>query len=137
MKAAATTKANPASGIRTFGDSLKAVLAEAQQLHYRQPTWVEFFRAILGPSGVARKEFNDEEEWGMFLQSEVRAEIEAMVAQLRGSRATQDIEPDKIITVRLPKCMHDALKDEAHGKRMSLNKLCVAKLLRPLAPLER
>jgi len=33
-----------------------------------------------------------------------------------------------VITVRLPRDLHAALKDEAHDHRTSLNRLCVAKL---------
>jgi predicted HicB family RNase H-like nuclease len=39
-----------------------------------------------------------------------------------------------VITVRLPRDLHAALKDEAHARRTSLNQLCVATLSRvPLA----
>jgi predicted HicB family RNase H-like nuclease len=39
-------------------------------------------------------------------------------------------EGDQVITIRLPKSMHAALKDEAHGFKTSMNKLCISKLLR-------
>ena len=34
-----------------------------------------------------------------------------------------------MITVRLPKSLHEALRDEAHEHRTSMNKLCISKLL--------
>jgi predicted HicB family RNase H-like nuclease len=38
-------------------------------------------------------------------------------------------EPTRVITVRLPKCLHEALRAEAHEHRTSMNKLCISKLL--------
>ena len=43
--------------------------------------------------------------------------------------AMDTAEPTRVITVRLPKSMHDALKDEAYEHRTSMNKLCISKLL--------
>ena len=34
-----------------------------------------------------------------------------------------------MITVRLPKSLHESLRAEAHEKRTSMNKLCISKLL--------
>ncbi len=38
-------------------------------------------------------------------------------------------EPTRVITVRLPKSLHEALRVEAHEHRTSMNKLCISKLL--------
>ena len=40
-----------------------------------------------------------------------------------------DAEPTRVITVRLPKSLHEALRVEAHEHRTSMNKLCISKLL--------
>ncbi|MBM4004525.1 MAG: toxin-antitoxin system HicB family antitoxin [Planctomycetes bacterium] len=40
-----------------------------------------------------------------------------------------DNKPTRVITVRLPRSLHEALKDEAKNRSTSLNQLCVAKLL--------
>ncbi|MGE3244133.1 MAG: hypothetical protein AB7I57_23920, partial [Pirellulales bacterium] len=46
-----------------------------------------------------------------------------------------------VITVRLPKSMHEYLRTEAHDLRTSMNKLCISKLLQvieqDLIPAER
>jgi predicted HicB family RNase H-like nuclease len=34
-----------------------------------------------------------------------------------------------VITVRLPKSLHESLRAEAHDRRTSMNKLCISKLL--------
>ncbi len=41
----------------------------------------------------------------------------------------EDNKPTRVITVRLPRSLHEALKDEAKNRSTSLNQLCVAKLL--------
>jgi predicted HicB family RNase H-like nuclease len=37
-------------------------------------------------------------------------------------------EPQRVITVRLPKSLHESLKVEAHARNISLNELCKMKL---------
>ena len=68
-----------------------------------------------------------------FEQSTEYAEIQQMVAKLRERHAAQqqedDKEPTRVITVRLPKSLHESLRAEAHAKRTSMNKLCISKLL--------
>jgi hypothetical protein len=34
-----------------------------------------------------------------------------------------------VITVRLPKSLHESLRAEAHDRHTSMNKLCISKLL--------
>ena len=54
-----------------------------------------------------------------------------MLAKLReqGSAAAETVEPTRVITIRLPKSLHESLKDEAYEYRTSMNKLCVSKLI--------
>ena len=51
--------------------------------------------------------------------------------KLREKRPSADAEsePTRVITVRLPKSMHESLRTEAHDLRTSMNKLCISKLL--------
>jgi len=37
-------------------------------------------------------------------------------------------EPNKVVTIRIPQSLHEALKEEAHQRRCSMNKLASAKL---------
>jgi predicted HicB family RNase H-like nuclease len=57
-----------------------------------------------------------------------RAALEKRLADLR--------EPTRIVTVRMPKSLHDALKAEAHERSTSLNQLCIRKLISDLPPAE-
>ena len=38
-------------------------------------------------------------------------------------------EPTRVITVRLPRSLHESLKDEANSRKTSMNQLCISKLL--------
>jgi hypothetical protein len=41
----------------------------------------------------------------------------------------EDKEPTRVITVRLPKSLHEFLQVEAHEKCTSMNQLCISKLV--------
>lgn len=103
----------------------------ADQLFSEAADWVTFYREILGPRGIARHTFPTREMFAAFKQGEAYQEILCMLAKLReqGPAAAEEAEPTRVITVRLPKSMHDALKDEAYEYRTSVNKLCISKLL--------
>lgn len=106
----------------------------AKQLFLQSPDWVTFFREILGIGGVARRLFPTQEEFLGFEQSAEFAEIQNMVSALRTRKGSgsDGHEPTRVITVRLPKSLHEALRAEAHDHKTSMNKLCIAKLLQVL-----
>ena len=54
-----------------------------------------------------------------------------MVAKLRerSGDPAENREPTRVITVRLPKSLHETLRTEAHERKTSMNKLCISKLL--------
>ncbi|MDA1180490.1 MAG: hypothetical protein O2931_17045 [Planctomycetota bacterium] len=103
----------------------------AAELFRQTPDWVTFFREVLGVEGIVRKLFPSVEELASFEQSAEYIELQQMVARLRsGSGDSQSgREPTRVITVRLPKSLHESLRDEAHQRNTSMNKLCISKLL--------
>jgi predicted HicB family RNase H-like nuclease len=105
---------------------------QAAETRYRQsPDWVTFFREVLGVEGVIRKTFPTFDELTAFEQSEQYEKIQKWLVKLREKRPSADTEsePTRVITVRLPKSMHESLRTEAHDLRTSMNKLCISKLL--------
>ncbi len=120
--AVTTTSTNP---------QYQQLLNIAQQLFGRNPDWVTFFREVLGIDGLARRTFPNFDDLTAFERSEEFAEIQKLVVRLRENKATADTEtePTRVITVRLPKSMHEYLRTEAHDLRTSMNKLCISKLL--------
>jgi len=103
----------------------------AYDLFCRNPDWVSFFRDILGVKGLVRQHFVTRESLAEFEKSDTYAEIQQMLTRLRERAADAPAlpEPTQVITVRLPKSLHDALREEAHDHRTSMNKLCISKLL--------
>ena len=107
------------------------VLRIASELYKQQPDWVTFFRKVLGVEGIARQLFPSPKEMTALERSHEYGEIQQMLAKLRdrGGSPPDAAEPTRVITVRLPKSLHEFLRTEAHEKRTSMNKLCISKLL--------
>lgn len=109
------------------------VLGIATNLYQQNPDWVGYFRRVLGIDGVVRQAFPDAESLAKFEQSPEFDQIQHMVAKLREqngkSSDNQEKEPTRVITVRLPKSLHESLRTEAHERHTSMNKLCISKLL--------
>ncbi len=121
-----------------FSARCQKVLAVARQLHHGKPDWVTFFRETLGVNGAARSVFPSQEEYVKFEQSDEFSEIQKLVAGLRTRRAgSGKNEPTRVITVRLPESLHEALKAEASDHNTSMNKLCISKLLQVLIDNEK
>jgi predicted HicB family RNase H-like nuclease len=104
----------------------------AQGLYSQNPDWVTFYREIFGLHGIVRHTFPTRELLNDFEQSDAYREIQHMLTRLR-EKGPFDIDPEeeptRVITVRIPKSLHEALKVEAHDHRTSMNKLCISKLL--------
>jgi predicted HicB family RNase H-like nuclease len=112
-------------------DVIEGVYQAAYDLYCRNPDWVSFYRDILGLNGVVRQHFTARESLAEFERTNTYAEIQQMLTRLRERAAETPVlpEPTRVITVRLPKSLHDALRAEAHDHRTSMNKLCISKLL--------
>ncbi len=115
----------------------------AQRLFNQKADWITFYREILGVNGVVRQTYRTPEQMDAFEASPEYEEIQVMLAKLReatGNKPSATFEPTRVITVRLPKSLHESLRTEAHEKRTSMNKLCISKLLqvidRDLVPTE-
>jgi predicted HicB family RNase H-like nuclease len=106
----------------------------ARELFQSKPDWVTFFRETLGVNGAARNVFSRQEEYVAFEKSREYAEIQNMVLALRNRKipANTGAEATRVITVRLPESLHEALKAEANDHNTSMNKLCISKLLQVL-----
>jgi predicted HicB family RNase H-like nuclease len=113
-------------------------LAEARRvavdLYRKRPDWIAFHRALFGVDGEIVRLFSTAAEREAFTQSQEYAQIEAMEEDLRRQRipSEADPEPTRIITVRLPRSIHEALREEASSRKISINKLCIAKLIKEL-----
>ena len=108
------------------------VFRVADEIYQQRPSWVTFFREVLGVDGIVRQAYSTPEALAHFEQTSEYQKIQHMLAKLRESDS--DLpggprEPTRVITVRLPKSLHESLRAEAHDRRTSMNKLCISKLL--------
>ena len=107
------------------------VLQAAGELFHRSPDWISFHREVLGEGGLVRRLFPEPEALAQFELSNEYRQLLRMVAQFRekAPSVSENREPTRVITVRLPKSLHEALRAEAHDRHTSMNKLCISKLL--------
>src|SRR5688572_1305867 len=107
------------------------ILQSARQLYETEPDWVTFFREVMGVDGIVRRTFTRLEDLTAFEKSPEFEQIQKWLVKLREQKNATDTEsePTRVITVRLPKSMHEYLRTEAHDLRTSMNKLCISKLL--------
>ena len=117
-----------------FATRCQKVLGVARQLYQGSPDWVTFFREVLGVGGAARSVFAGQIEFMAFEKCNEFNDIQVMVNNLRNRKASASSinEPTRVITVRLPESLHEALKAEANDHNTSMNKLCIGKLLQVL-----
>lgn len=124
-------------------ETYQSILQTARRLFESEPDWVTFFREILGVDGIVRRQFPRLEDLANFEKSAEYDQIQKWLVKLREQKNATDTEsePTRVITVRLPKSMHEYLRTEAHDLRTSMNKLCISKLLQvieqDLIPTER
>jgi len=115
----------------TFEQQGQEVYRVAMELFRQEPDWVTFFREILGLDGVIRRVFTTPEALVQYEKTPFYTEIQKMLAKLRkrSKLPLDDKEPTRVITVRMPKSLHESLRAEAHDRHTSINKLCITKLL--------
>lgn len=115
----------------TTAERQEEVQRTAEALYCRRPDWVTFYREIFGLHGTIRHIFPTRDSLNEFEQTDAYLRIQHMLARLREQKPpTGDPEePTRVITVRLPKSLHEALRVEAHEYHTSMNKLCISKLV--------
>lgn len=117
----------------------QAVLQVAERLYAMDPEWVVFFREVLGVDGIVRRTFGDSEALVRFECSPQYARIREMLDTLRTRERDQPAgrETQRVVTVRMPRSLHETLKAEAEQLRVSINTLCISKLMKLIDAQER
>lgn len=107
------------------------VLDVAQQLFAAAPTWMAFYRELLGTTGVARMLYPNADEYRAFETTDAFCEIQKLITVLRAGNLPENdpLEAQRMITVRLPLSLHMALCQEAEERSVSVNQLCISRLL--------
>ena len=114
----------------------KLVFETATELFGVAPTWTAFYREVLGGDGISRALFEGADETREYENSDEHTKVLEMLTVLR-SRDLPENDPheqQRMITVRIPKSLHDAICDEANMLEVSVNKLCISRLLQKIDP---
>ncbi|MEM7476779.1 MAG: hypothetical protein AAF483_17485 [Planctomycetota bacterium] len=108
----------------------------ANELFGNAPTWVCFYRELLGGSGLVHTFFASNADLGAFLRTEQYHQIQLMLTALRSRDMPENDpnDPQRMITVRLPKSLHEAMCEEAGRLNISVNRLCISRMLQLLDP---
>ncbi|MCS7237042.1 MAG: type II toxin-antitoxin system HicB family antitoxin [Thermoguttaceae bacterium] len=112
-------------------EATRQILAAARKLYEERCSWAKFYQQILGTNGLIHRLFPTAESQTAFRRSKAYGEIQRMLAALSGRRLRRrrTEQPIKIITVRVPESVHAELAREAALKGLSVNQLCVIKLV--------
>lgn len=118
----------------SFDERCNQMFSLANDLFGHAPTWVCFFREVLAVDGLARKLFPTDEEYSQFMTTSHYDQLLQMLTALRSRDLPENDpnDPQRMITVRLPKSLHEALCEEAGRLNISVNKLCISRLLQVL-----
>jgi hypothetical protein len=122
---------SPPDGELPLAQRGREALRLAQEAFTKTSNWVVFYREMLGSDGVVRRLFPEPSQMRSFEASSEFAELQEMIAAMRSQDSSKGdaTEPERMITIRLPKSLHDALRIEADEMNLSINKLCISKLL--------
>lgn len=120
----------------SFEERCQQAFDIANDLFGHAPTWVCFYRALLGGSGMIHMLFDSKETYGNFLRTEQYHQVQMMLTALRSRDLPENDpnDPQRMITVRLPKSLHEAMCDEAERLNISVNRLCISRMLQLLDP---
>ncbi|MCY3004456.1 MAG: hypothetical protein NTV29_00595 [Planctomycetota bacterium] len=114
-----------------FEDRCHWVQQVAAELFGVAPAWTAFYRETLGVDGIAHSIFADPHEYRQYEATESHCKVLEMLTVLR-SRDLPECDPSEVlrmITVRIPKSLHDRICKEANELDVSVNKLCISRLL--------
>ncbi len=120
----------------TVAAKTRQVLEFAQQRAGQAADWVELHNAVFGIGGKATELFTTESERTAFSRTAVCKSIFALMDTLPPP-AVKDFgellaTANGAISVRLPRSVHAALQAEARAEGVSLNQLCLSKLVAQL-----
>jgi hypothetical protein len=114
----------------------RQLLAFAESQARRTENWVELHNALFGIGGKGTEMFTTESERTAFAQTDECSQIFALLDRLPPPAVKEFGEllatANGAISVRLPRSVHAALLAEAKAEGVSLNQLCLSKLVAQL-----
>jgi len=120
----------------SFEQRCRQAFDVANDLFTNAPTWVCFYRELMGGNGLLHTLFDSNKDFGAFLRTDQHHQIQSMLTALRSRDLPENDpnDPQRMITVRLPKSLHEAMCEEAGRLNISVNRLCISRMLQLLDP---
>ena len=114
----------------------KQTLLLAEEAFAKTGSCVIFFREVLGVDGIVKQLFTDSQEFKRFIDGPEFATLHEMLAAIRSQDQSKSdaAEPERMITIRIPRSLHESLQEESKASGLSINKLSISKLLWPANP---
>jgi predicted HicB family RNase H-like nuclease len=114
--------------------ALQKFYEASKRLYLAHPDWVAFYHGVFGIEGLLYHFFP---EAGDRAYVETTDEYRTLFDALQRRRGVKPQSGDanqaeRVITVRVPKALHQTLLAEAKSRDTSLNKLCISKLLQTI-----
>jgi hypothetical protein len=123
-------------GSKQIATKARQVLDFAEASAKEVADWLELHFALFGVDGKATELFPTEAERSAFLRTgeykQVLALLDALPRPKKSALREVISSANGAISVRLPRSVHAALLAEAKAEGVSLNQLCVAKLVAQL-----
>ena len=119
-----------------FESRCEQTLLLAEEAFAQTGSWVVFFREVLGVQGIVARLFPSKEERRRFITRSEYATLQEMLAAIRSQDQSKSdaAEPERMITIRIPRSLHEAMQEESEDCGLSINKLAISKLLQPANP---
>ncbi len=119
-----------------FSERCQQAFDVANDLFGNAPTWICFYRELMGGNGMLHMLFESNKDFGAFLRTDQHHQIQLMLTALRSRDLPENDpnDPQRMITVRLPKSLHEAMCEEAGRLNISVNRLCISRMLQLLDP---
>lgn len=120
----------------SFAERCTQAFEIANDLFSNAPTWVCFYRELMGGAGMLREIFAENKDFSAFLRTDQHHQLQGMLTALRSRDLPESDpnDPQRMITVRLPKSLHEAMCEEALRLNISINRLCISRMLQLLDP---
>lgn len=111
------------------------LLAFAREQARQGKTGIELFLVVFGSRGKARMLFPTKAAWGDLERTEEVGAIRALIDSAAKSRVDSAARSEHSVLLHMPKSVHAALTKEAAAEGVSLEQLCLSKLVAQLREL--
>ncbi len=113
------------------GEREAEVLRVAEDVFHSVANWVDYYRLVFGVEGLITQMYRDASELAEFVRTPAHAQLQEQLKALRDrdTGKAEEVEPQRMITIRVPRSIHQRLCEEADQLEVSVNKLCISKLI--------